>query len=245
MKIGITLPTFSEDSEAALEQARQAERLGLHGVFSFDHVFPIGQPARPALSAYPFLGAVAAVTSRIRVGTLVARIGLVPDEVVFSSLESLHLMLKGRLIAGLGTGDRESEQEHRRYGLAYFGVKAREESLAGGLRRLCSRGIECWVGAGSGRRTDRPTLTVQVAEEVGATVNYWQVPPEKVAPAVARLAVPVTWGGPLPKTAEEAAGALQALSVAGAAWAVWGWPSSLELVVEAAERAGLELGGTG
>lgn len=241
MKLAVTLPTFSADAGAVLAAARAAEEAGLHGVFSFDHVFPMGQPERPSLSLYPVLGAVAAVTKEISVGPLVARIGLVPDEVVVASLESLHLLLGERLIAALGTGDKASEEEHLRYGIPYLGVKAREESMAGVVRRLAAGGVECWVGAGSARSTTRPTLTARVAEEVGATVNYWQVPPEAVAEAVATLSVPVTWGGPLPKTVTEAAAALATVQAAGASWAIWGWPSSLELVVEAARLAGVEL----
>lgn len=241
MKLGITLPTFSEDAEAVVEAAQEAERLGIDGVFSFDHLFPMGQPERPALSIYPILGAVAAATSTIRVGSLVARIGLLPDEVVQSSLESLQLLLGERLIAGVGTGDSASEEEHLRYGLPFLGVLAREESLAALVRALRSRDIECWVGAGTARRTDRPSLTVQVAEEVGAIVNYWQVSPGAIATAVEQLAVPVTWGGPLPKSPHEAAAVLQAVAQAGASWAVWGWPSSLDLVAEAAELAGIGL----
>src|SRR5271166_6254526 len=79
VKIGITLPTFEQTSEAALATALAADHAGIDGIFAFDHLWPIGQKSRPALSMYPVLGAVAAVTSRIRIGSLVARIGLLPD----------------------------------------------------------------------------------------------------------------------------------------------------------------------
>ena len=46
MRIGVTLPSFRDDA-SAVDAARQAERLGLDGVFVFDHLWPIGQP-RPA-----------------------------------------------------------------------------------------------------------------------------------------------------------------------------------------------------
>ncbi len=239
MKLGVALPSFEEDAPAVLAVAKRAEELGIDGVFSFDHLFPMGQPSRPALSVYPLLGAVAAVTSRIRAGSLVARVGLLPDEVVLASLESLHLILGERLIAGVGTGDRASAPEHLVYGLPFLGVTPRQQSLAGLVRSLRREGIECWVGAGTGRLTEGLSLTVELAEEVGATVNYWQVAPETLLTAVAQLAVPVSWGGPLPKTAYEAAAVLQSVAKAGATWAVWGWPSSLELVCEAAVLAGL------
>jgi len=103
VRVGVTLPTFRDDA-LAIEAARQAEQLGLDGVFSFDHLWPIGAPERPALSCFPVLGAVAAPTGRISFGPLVARIGLVPDEILVAELLSLDLMAPGRLIAGSGPG---------------------------------------------------------------------------------------------------------------------------------------------
>ncbi len=234
MKIGVTLPTLSADAEAVLQAARAAEEAGLHGVFSFDHLWPLGHPERPSLSVYPILGAVAVSTTRIRVGTLVARVGLLPDEVVAASIATLHSMLGDRLIAGLGTGDEASEPEHERNGLPYLGLAARLESLAGILAQLTGRGIECWVGAGN-------EATNQVARAAAATLNLWDVAVERVAHEVAASDAPVTWAGPLPKSADAAAEVIVALEGAGATWVVWGWPSSIGLVTDAAAKAGIDL----
>jgi hypothetical protein len=46
----------------------------------------------------------------------------------------------------------------------------------------------------------------------------------------------------LPKQAGAGSELLRALADAGASWAVWGWPRSLETVAEVAEAAGIELG---
>jgi alkanesulfonate monooxygenase SsuD/methylene tetrahydromethanopterin reductase-like flavin-dependent oxidoreductase (luciferase family) len=235
VKIGVTLPTFSPDATAVLDAARAAESAGIHGVFSFDHQWPLGHPERPSLSVYPMLGAVAAVTHGLSVGTLVARVGLLPDDVVVASIESLRVIAGDRVIAGLGTGDDASEPEHTRYGLPYLGVASRLERLRGVIERLRAGGIETWVGGGSAATN----LTAQAA---GASLNLWDAPPERIAKAVARSPVPITWGGPLRGGASEAAAQLQALREAGAAWAVWAWPSSLDLVCAAAALAGLELG---
>ncbi len=234
MKLGVTLPTFSGDAGAVLEAARAAEAAGMHGVFSFDHQWPIGHPERPSLSLYPMLGAVAAVTRRLGVGTLVARVGLLPDEVVAASLEGLGLVLGDRLVAGLGTGDEESEPEHERYGLPYLGLRARTDSLEWVLGRLQERRIECWVGAGR-------HVTNEVAGRTGAVLNFWGATPERLAAARVRYGVPVTWAGPIPDGADRAADLLSSLEEAGARWAVWGWPHSLEAVREAAVGAGLSL----
>ncbi|HEY4700455.1 MAG TPA: LLM class flavin-dependent oxidoreductase, partial [Streptosporangiaceae bacterium] len=74
MRIGITLPQFEHGADHALEAARRAESLGIDGVFCFDHLWPIGKPGRPALSSGPLLGALAASTSTITIGSLVSRV---------------------------------------------------------------------------------------------------------------------------------------------------------------------------
>jgi alkanesulfonate monooxygenase SsuD/methylene tetrahydromethanopterin reductase-like flavin-dependent oxidoreductase (luciferase family) len=60
VKVGITLPQFEDSAGPALAAAREAERLGIDGVFCFDHLWPIGKPGRPVISSVPLLGAVAA-----------------------------------------------------------------------------------------------------------------------------------------------------------------------------------------
>jgi alkanesulfonate monooxygenase SsuD/methylene tetrahydromethanopterin reductase-like flavin-dependent oxidoreductase (luciferase family) len=234
VKLGVTLPTFTPDAAAVLEAARSAEAAGLQGVFCFDHQFPLGHPDRPSLSVFPVLGAVAAVTTRIRVGTLVARIGLVPDEVVVASLRSLQLILGDRLVAGLGIGDEQSRPEHVAYGLPYVGTAARLERLGRVLDRLRASGVECWVGGGS-------AAVNQLAAEHGAALNLWGAPAERVAAEGERRRTPITWGGPMAELPDAAAAQLVALRKAGATWAVWAWPRSLALVEEAATLAGMPL----
>src|SRR5664279_6169461 len=112
MRVGITLPQFRDEADTALDAARRAEALGIDGVFCFDHLWPMGQPGRPALSSGPLLGALAAVTSTIHLGTLVARIGLVPDDVLVEVLCGVDSLSGGRLVAGIGTGDRLSREEN-------------------------------------------------------------------------------------------------------------------------------------
>lgn len=203
----------------------------------FDHLWPMGDPTRPALSAYPILAATAARTTRVALGTLVARIGLVPDEVVLASLLSLVEITQGRLIAGLGTGDQASQAEHERLGLPYFSASERRESLRAIAREMKTRAAECWIGAGA-------TVTNDVARELGVALNFWDVPAERLKAEVAAGSI-VSWGGPLPKTTEGASAALRKLSEAGATWVVWGWPRSLEAVVEASEAAGITQGVSG
>jgi len=235
-RIGVTLPSFSRSPERLVEAAREADRLGIHGGFVFDHLWPMHSPGRPALAMPPLLGVLARATSRLVVGPLVARVGLWPAPWLEQALRTAAAVSGGRVIAALGTGDEKSLDEHRGYGLPYADARSRREVLERLGRRLLDAGLEVWVGAG------RPG-TNRVARRLGASLNLWDVEPEELA--VAAREGPVTWGGPLPRAAEEAARRLSALADAGAEWVVWAWPGDLRRVVEAARLAGVDLGRRG
>lgn len=225
MRIGVTLPSFRDEAGPALEAARLVEEVGLHGVFAFDHLWPLGQPERPALSAFPLLGAVAAVTERVCFGPLVARVGLVPDDVLVAQLLSLERMAPGRLVAGLGTGDDKSAAENRAYGIAYDSAERRRLALRACARRLRDAGVRVWVGGGS-------VATSELAVELGVTLNLWEAQPAAIAALQARAEV--TWAGPVPSEVPQLAAWLGELERAGATWAVCAWPDSIEALAEAA-----------
>lgn len=226
MKVGTTLPQFEHEADSALAAARRAEALGLDGVFCFDHLWPMGQPGRPALSSGPLLGALVAATSTIHVGTLVARIGLLPDQVLVAELAGLASLSGGRVIAGLGTGDRLSREENDAFGIAFDPPEERRVRLASVAVALSARKVPVWVGGG------HPS-TNTLARTVGGAVNLWQGEVDRVA-ALVTAGYEVTWGGPVPGGVDEVAARFQELAEAGATWAVCGWPESLEVVAEAA-----------
>ena len=230
MKIGVTLPQFREEAEPAVAAAVRAEQLGLDGVFVFDHLWPIGRPDRPIIAALPLLGALAAETGRLSIGTLVARVGLVPDEVLVDQLLGVSRLSGGRLIAGLGTGDHLSAQENLAYGVAYPPAEERRDSLDRCGSALMDEGIPVWVGAGP-----RPAfLTREVAVRLGAALNIWQ---ERGEPVLAPdPVVELTWAGPLRGGPAEIDRSLAQLAEAGASWVVCAWPDSLEVIAEAKGR---------
>lgn len=225
MRIGVTLPSFADDPEEAIEAARRAEALNFDGVFVFDHLWPLGRPDRPAISAFPLLGALAASTERVALGPLVARVGLVPDEVLVAELCTLGRLAPGRVVCGLGTGDAKSAAENRAFGIAYDPADVRRLALRRCAERLRDAGLPVWVGGGA-------TATTDVAVELGVAVNLWEGQPAAVAALAGR--VEVTWGGPLRGDVAAMAEWLAELRSSGASWAVCTWPSSLEVLAEAA-----------
>jgi len=226
VKVGITLPQFRHDAEAALAAAREAESAGIDGVFVFDHLWPIGQPNRPIVSSLALLGALAVETSELSIASLVMRVGVFRDEALVAELLRVQEISGGRLLAGLGTGDRLSEDENRAYGIPYGSVHERRAELRRVALALRAGGCPVWIGAGT---TVSPG-TREVARDVGAALNVWDTGVMSVA---AEREVEVTWGGPVPGGAHAVAERLRELSEAGATWAVCAWPESLDAVAEA------------
>lgn len=244
MRIGVSLPQFRDDADAALQAARHAEAVGFDGVFVFDHLWAIGRPERPALPAFPLLGALAGSTARIVLGTLVARIGLVPDAVLVHQLRTLHALTGGRVIAGVGTGDRLSAAENEAFGIDYPPAAERRQRLAGVCDELRARGVTTWVGG----RAERTRL---VAVEHADALNLWDVDAGVLA---AEQRVEVTWGGVVPSDPDACAALLAAVADAGATWAVcapaYGTDpdpepalDALATAVERCKRTGVVVGG--
>lgn len=261
MRIGVSLPQFREDAEAALAVARRAEAAGLDGVFVFDHMWPLGRPDRPALQSTVLLGALAAETERIVLGPLVARVGMVPDAVLVHQLVTLARMANpDRFVAAVGTGDRKNEPENRAYGVPFAAAAERLVALIRVVRDLRAAGVRTWVGG-------RSRAVVRAAAEADGW-NGWGISPAQLAEYAGQLAglrgpnavtdtgFDVTWAGQIrfgardearPEvvagTVDDIAGHLRAVAATGATWAICApidiasRPESVELLAEAAEAA--------
>jgi alkanesulfonate monooxygenase SsuD/methylene tetrahydromethanopterin reductase-like flavin-dependent oxidoreductase (luciferase family) len=231
--VGTTLPQFSTDAEQAVAVAVRAEALGLDGVFAFNHVWPLGQPDRPALECFTLLGALAHETKRVRLGPLVARVGLVPDAVLVHMLTTLQRMVGDRLIAAVGAGDAGSAPENMAYGLEYPPAAERLAAVDRVCRELRAAGIESWVGGRSARVRD-------VARTVADALNLWDATPAEVL-AEGRDVRRVTWGGQVDLRVDDAAALadrLRAIEEAGADFAVCApingpWDTALETLAGA------------
>ncbi|MCU1461360.1 MAG: flavin-dependent oxidoreductase, F420-dependent methylene-tetrahydromethanopterin reductase, partial [Acidimicrobiales bacterium] len=162
----MTLPQFRETADDALAVAADIEAAGLDGVFVFDHQWPIGRPDRPAIPSQVLLGALATGTTRVALGTLVARVGLYPNAVLTHALATAARMADGRFIAGIGTGDALNRAENEAYGIPFAPAAERLAALADCCRRLVADGIPTWAGGLS------PALR-RVAAETADGWNGW------------------------------------------------------------------------
>jgi hypothetical protein len=98
--IGLVLPLATSDTGRVLSFARRAEELGFDGLFAFDHLFPPGAGGSSSLEAYSTLAAVAAVTSRVTIGTLVTRAVLRSAGLLAKQAVALEDVSGGRFVLG-------------------------------------------------------------------------------------------------------------------------------------------------
>ena len=203
MRVGTALPQRRVD-RSFLDVARECDDLGYDAVTVYDHLVPLGAAfGTPVLEAFTTLAAAAAVTSRVRLVTLVVRAAARPPALTAHLARTVHAVAGDRFVLGLGTGDRSSAREDELLGRPPLSGRERRDALRMTVVAVRDTvpGLPVWVG-GNGPRTR------DLAAEVADAWNAWALRPDEL-PA---LPVPTTWGGQVvvAPTAAEAAGRLAA-----------------------------------
>src|SRR5438132_13397334 len=97
-------PAETPDIDALYTYAQRAEALGFESLWAWDHVILGVEPSFPILDAVGTLTAIAARTTRIRLGTGVLVLPLRNPIVVAKTLGTLDVISRGRLILGVAAG---------------------------------------------------------------------------------------------------------------------------------------------
>jgi alkanesulfonate monooxygenase SsuD/methylene tetrahydromethanopterin reductase-like flavin-dependent oxidoreductase (luciferase family) len=206
--LGLTLPQFNQRPGPALEASRDAWTLGFGGVFVFDHLWPLGQPERPALEGWTLMAALAAQVAGgdpggFRVGTLVTRAGLRNPALVARMAATVAEIAGGPPIIGIGRGDAANRDENQAFGLPFGDPAERTadlEATVAALRGPLAGRPAVWVG-GTG------PSALALAGRLGDAWNGWGRTPEELAAGLAEArrvaeaagrdpaAVAGTWAG--------------------------------------------------
>ena len=225
VRVGLTLPSFVEDPEIPIAVARAAEEAGLDAVFVFDHMWRGDPPdRRPALECFALLGAVAAETTRIQIGTLVARSTLRPAATLANCFLAAQRVSGGRLIAGIGAGDSQSRDENEAFGLEFGTMVDRIGSLHDAVRAAEHHDYPVWVGGNAAEVREIVTLA--------DGWNRWGGSPRRFSNEVLLVrelapAATITWGGLVLTGADESAAQAKAAARSVAAGVLVGGPASV------------------
>jgi F420-dependent oxidoreductase-like protein len=108
--------------------ARSCEESGFEGLFRSDHYLSVGgQTDRGSLDAWTTLAGLAALTDRIRLGTMVSPVTFRHPSVLAKSVATVDHISGGRVELGIGAGWHEAE--HHAYGFDFPETGARIEML--------------------------------------------------------------------------------------------------------------------
>lgn len=136
IRLGYHIPYFNHTESSAdlfpalAAQARAAEGAGFDLVTTMDHFHQpplIGPPTGPMLEAYTLLGALAAVTSRVRLSTMVTGNTYRNPAMLAKMITTLDVISGGRAVLGIGAGWHE--EEHRGYGFDFGTIRERFDRL--------------------------------------------------------------------------------------------------------------------
>jgi F420-dependent oxidoreductase-like protein len=109
--------------------ARACEQYGYEALFRSDHYGPVvAEKERGSLDAWTTLAGLAAVTSTVRLGTLVSPATFRHPSVLAKSAVTVDHISGGRVEVGMGAGWNEAE--HRRYGFPFPPTRERMDIFA-------------------------------------------------------------------------------------------------------------------
>lgn len=198
VRLGITLPSFRDTVDPSLAVAAAAEAHGVDGVFAYDHLFRRGPKGerRPAIEMLVMMGAVAAATERVVIGSLVARASLRPPATLANGLDTVaRIVGPERVAIAVGAGDGESREENESFGLGFGSIEDRLAMLRATVDTLRDRGYPVWIGG-----TDPAVREMAAAHADGW--NRWGGPADRfveqavgIRGAATRRPFTLSWGG--------------------------------------------------
>ncbi len=127
LRFGVTLPQIKRTWQEARDAAIEFDRLGYDHLWVCDHVYGVPIPTLPIFEAWTELAAVAAVTERAGLGTLVTPPFFRNPALLAKQIATLDHISGGRAIAGLGAGWFQPEFEQT--GCAFPPLRERMRAL--------------------------------------------------------------------------------------------------------------------
>ena len=101
---GVTVPQIKRTWEESRTAALEFEAMGYDSLWVCDHLYGPQAPQLPILEAWSLVSALAAVTSRAEIGTLVTPAGMRNPAQLGKVIATIDNIAGGRIIPGLGAG---------------------------------------------------------------------------------------------------------------------------------------------
>lgn len=101
---GVTIPQIKRTWDEAKAASREFEAMGYDSLWVCDHLYGPQSPSIPILEAWSLISAVAAITEKVEIGTLVTPAGMRNAAQLGKVIATVDNIAGGRIIPGLGAG---------------------------------------------------------------------------------------------------------------------------------------------
>lgn len=101
---GVTIPQIKRTWDEAKAASREFEAMGYDSLWVCDHLYGPQSPSIPILEAWSLVSAVAAITEKVEIGTLVTPAGMRNAAQLGKVIATIDNIAGGRIIPGLGAG---------------------------------------------------------------------------------------------------------------------------------------------
>jgi alkanesulfonate monooxygenase SsuD/methylene tetrahydromethanopterin reductase-like flavin-dependent oxidoreductase (luciferase family) len=173
-KFGIFVPNFGPffDPGALAELAREVEEAGWDGFFVWDHIAWADDPSMPVVDPWVALAAIAAATTKIRIGALITPIARRRPWKLARETVSLDHLSNGRLVFGTGLGYSapvefaafsEPEDDRVRAAILDEGLNVLDQLWSGEEVRFAGQHFDVTSAPFLPRPVQRPRIPVWVA----------------------------------------------------------------------------------
>jgi alkanesulfonate monooxygenase SsuD/methylene tetrahydromethanopterin reductase-like flavin-dependent oxidoreductase (luciferase family) len=136
VEFGVYLPQVGFSWEQISERVQAADRLGIHSIWFYDHLYAPGQPEVSSFEGWTLASYVLANTKRLRAGHLVLCNNFRHPALLAKMVSTLDVLSGGRVEVGLGSGS--VEREHRQAGIEWNTLENRSQRLEESLAVLTS-----------------------------------------------------------------------------------------------------------
>lgn len=131
---GTMVPQIKRTWEESRTAATEFEAMGYDSLWVNDHLYGPTSPQIPMLEAWSLVAALAAITSKVSIGTLVTPVGMRNAAHLGKTIATLDHISGGRIIPGLGAG--WMPREFTDFGVPFKSTKERLQQLREGVELL-------------------------------------------------------------------------------------------------------------